>query len=68
MITISPTYVFIWEKKRTFVGLCAATWSIFMIKKTSPRLPMPDYCKTKENVNIKFVRLAFVYILLSTCQ
>ncbi len=24
----------------------------------------PDYCKTKENVNIKL----FVYILLSTCQ
>ncbi len=29
MVTISPTYLFIW-KKITFVGLCAAFWSIFL--------------------------------------
>ncbi len=37
MITISPTYLFIW-KKWTFVGLYVAFWSIF-VRKNSP----PDY-------------------------
>ncbi len=39
MITISPTYLFIW-KELTFVGLCVAFSSIFLIKKTPTRLPM----------------------------
>ncbi len=38
MVTISPTYLFIWNKL-TFVGLCVAFWSIFA-RKNSPRLPM----------------------------
>ncbi len=70
----------LYRKKWTFVGLCVVFWSIFL-RKNSPQIThanhmtmstigqiysWPDYCKTKENVNI--VRHVFVYILLSTCQ
>ncbi len=44
MITISPSYLFIW-KKWTFVGLCAAFWSIFLRKKL-----LLDYpCKSHDH-------------------
>ncbi len=58
---MSCTYLFIW-KKRTFVGLCVAFWSIFLRKiyqithanhmTIGEILSWPDYRKTKENVNI----------------
>ncbi len=35
MITISPTYFFIWNFF-TFVGLCAPFWSIFLRKNSPP--------------------------------
>ncbi len=70
MITISPTYLFIW-KKLTFVGLCGAFWDIFLRKNSSQIThanhmtittsgqiwSWPDYCMTKENVNIKLLDL-----------
>ncbi len=68
MITISPTYLFIW-KKLTFVGLCVAVWSIFWRKNSSQIthanhmtmttseqiVSWPDYRKAKDNVNIMFL-------------
>ncbi len=83
MITISPTYLFIW-KKWTFVGLCMAFWSMFS-RKNFPQIThaidmamttsgqiysWPDYHMTKENVSIKLLDLcesSIIYILLSTC-
>ncbi len=50
------------KSKITFVGLCAAFWSIFL-RKNSPQI---THAKRKCQHNI--VRLVFVYILLSTCQ
>ncbi len=41
MITISPTYLFIW-KKLTFVGLCVALWSIFL-RKDSTQITHANY-------------------------
>ncbi len=69
-------------EKKTFVCLCAAFRSIFLRKNSSQIihanhitmttcwqiLSWSDYRKTKENVNITFVRHVFVHILLSTCQ
>ncbi len=42
MITVSPTYLFIGEKG-TFVGLCAAFWSVFVRKKLPPDYPCKSH-------------------------
>ncbi len=77
MITISPTYLFIW-KKLTFVGLSATFWSIFLRKKLLPDyhanhitmitsgqiFPWPDYHKTKQNVKNKVVKTKFHFRIL----
>ncbi len=61
----------LYGKKWTFVGLCAVFWSIFLRKNSSQIthanqmtmatsgqiLSWPDYCKTKENVNITLLDL-----------
>ncbi len=80
MITISPTYLLIW-KKRTFVGLCAAFWSIFTAK-CSPLIThlnhmtmttcwqislWPDYSMTKKSDH-KVVRLVWEFDCLHFTQ
>ncbi len=70
-------YLFIW-KKWNFVGFCVAFWSI-SVRKNYIQITHAnhidhdhhDYCKTKENVNIKLLYLCeslIVYILLNSAK